>query len=96
MKKSRAPVFNYSTEARYADYPRRYSNEYHMAVGQVRGKPDAKGACATLHSARRQAAMAVDQGFCKVARIFDRRTGQYVYTYKNGVAGIIRHEGYVK
>ena len=95
MRKEK-PLFNYPTEKRYADYPRRYLNEYHSIVGQLRTKPDAKGSCATLHSARRQASTAVDQGFCKVVRIFDRKTGQYVFTYKASTDGTLRHPGYVR
>ena len=95
MRKDK-PLFNYPTEKRYAQYPRRYLNEYHVAVGHLRTKPDAKGSCATLASARRQASTAVDQGFCRVVRVFDRKTGQYVFTYKSSEHGTLRHEGYVR
>lgn len=87
-------IFPHEQERRYADYPRRYSNEYHCD-GRNR-TPDAKGSCATLASARRQAVRACDAGFCTTVHIFDRRTGQYVFTYKQSVNGVIRHEGYTK
>ncbi len=87
-------LFYTPTEQRYADYPRRWLNEYHCDARRV--KPTCKGACATLASARRQAVRAVDQGFCTAVRIFDRCSGQYVFTYKAGAAGVLRHEGYVR
>jgi exonuclease III len=87
-------LFYTPTEKRYADYPRRWLNEYH--IDSRHKTPQAKGSCGTLASARKQAARAVDQGFCTTVRIFDRRTGQYVFTYKAAVSGILRHEGYVR
>jgi len=82
-------------EKRYAQYPRRYLNEYH--VGGRRKEVASKGACATLASARSNAARACDQGFCSVVRIFDRKTGQYVFTYTaHAEHGVVRHVGYAK
>lgn len=87
-------IFRFDEERRYAAYPRRYLNEYHC---DARTKtPDAKGSCATLASARRQAVRACDMGFCSAVRIFDRMVGQYVFTYKASINGVIRHEGYTK
>lgn len=85
-------IFYTPTERRYEQHPRRWLNEYHC--DGRRAKPDAHGACATLHSARRQAVMAVDQNFCTVVRIFDRLTGKYKFTYKASPHGPLRHEGY--
>lgn len=87
-------VFPHNEEKRYAQYPRRYLNEYHCD-GRTK-TPDAKGSCSTLESARRQSVRACDMGYCTIVRIFDRKIGQYVFTYKQSVNGIIRHEGYVK
>lgn len=83
-----------STEKRYADYPRRWLVEYHC---DARSKePTTTGSCAELSSARTRASRAVDQGFCTVVRIFDRKGGQYLYTYKPSSNGTIRHDHYVK
>jgi hypothetical protein len=87
-------LFYTPTEKRYAAYPRRWLNEYH--IDSRHSKPQVKGACGTLASARRQAVRAVDQGFCTTVRIFDRRTGQYAFTYKASTSGVLRHEGYVR
>lgn len=87
-------IFYTPPEKRYADYPRRYLVEYHVDGRLV--KPTTKGSCATLHSARTNASKACDQGFCTVVRIFDRRTGSYVFTYKASKTGTLRHEGYVR
>jgi hypothetical protein len=80
-------------EKRYANYPRRWLVEYHC---DRRKEPTTRGACAELQSARTRASRAVDQGFCSVVRIFDRKSGQYAFTYKPSVDGTIRREGYVK
>lgn len=85
------PIF----EKRYADYPRRWLNEYYVDGRRSTG-PDAKGSCATLIGARRQAVRACDLGYCSAVRIFDRRGGQYVMTYKASVSGVTRHEGFVR
>ena len=87
-------LFPVPTEKRYADYPRRFLVEYHVD-GRTK-LPDGKGSCATLHSARKHAVASIDGGYCFVTRIFDRMIGQYLWTYKSSVNGIIRHEGYVK
>lgn len=89
-----ASLFYTPKERRYADYPRRYLNEYHCDARKA--EPTTKGPCATLFSARNHATRAIDHGFCTVVRIFDRKTGQYVMTYKGSAAGIARHEGYVR
>ena len=87
-------LFNYANEKRYAQYPRRYSVEYHV---HARTKaPTAKGACATLHSAKTNAGKAILNGFCATVRIFDRRLGQYIMTLKGGNAGISVTAGYTK
>jgi hypothetical protein len=83
-------LFPTITEKRYADYPRRYLNEYH--VDSRTKMPDGKGSCATLVSARKHAVCAIDLGYCGIVRIFDRKIGQYLFTYK--ASG--RHEGYVR
>jgi len=87
-------LFPVITEKRYAQYPRRYLNEYHVDARTK--KPTVKGSCATLDSARKQASNACDKGYCSVVRIFDRKTGQYMFTYKASANGVLRHEGYVK
>ncbi len=79
------------TEKRYAQYPRRYLNEYYLdARTRV---PQAKGSCATLSSARAHAVRAVEQGFCSKVVIFDRKIGQYVLGYKGSKIGVLRYEG---
>ena len=83
-----------ATEKRYADYPRRWLVEYHCDARQK--EPTTRGSCAELQSARTRASRAVDQAFCTVVRIFDRRIGQYTFTYKPSANGTIRHEGFVK
>lgn len=87
-------LFPVITEKRYADYPRRYLNEYHFGNRHV--EVGAKGSCATLASARKHAVNACDKGFCSVVRIFDRMKGEYLFTYKQSTTGVIRHEGYVR
>lgn len=87
-------LFYTPPEKRYADYPRRYLVEYHVDARRL--VPTAKGSCATLQSARTNATKACDQGFCTVVRIFDRKIGQYVFTYKASKHGTLRHEGYVR
>lgn len=87
-------LWNYPVEKRYANYPRQFLCEYH--VDSRLKKPITKGSCATLHSARNHAVAAIEHGFCTTVRIFDRRIGQYLFTYKKSVTGILRHEGYVK
>ena len=87
-------LFYTPVERRYADYPRRWLNEYH--VDGRRLLPDAKGSCGTQASARAHAVRAIDQGFCTTVRVFDRRSGQYAWTYKHSVNGVLRHEGYVR
>lgn len=87
-------LFPVITERRYSDYPRRYLNEYHMGNRHV--EIAAKGSCATLASARKHAVNACDKGYCTVVRIFDRMKGEYVFTYKQSTAGVLRHEGYVR
>lgn len=89
-----ATIFPHNEEKRYAQYPRRYSNEYHVDGREK--KPIAKGSCATLESARKQAVRACDMGYCATVRIFDRKIGQYLFTYKDSKTGVLRHEGYVK
>lgn len=86
-------IFYTPPEKRYADYPRRYLVEYHCDLRKV---PTTKGSCATLKSARTNAARACDQGFCVTVRIFDRKIGQYAFTYKASKNGTLRHEGYVR
>jgi hypothetical protein len=93
-KQSNDHAFPTITERRYADYPRRYLNEYHFGNRTV--VVGTKGSCATLVSARKQAVHACDMNFCSVVRIFDRMKGEYVYTYKQSVHGALRHDGYVK
>lgn len=87
-------LFPVATEKRYANYPRRYLNEYH--IDSRAKKPQAKGSCATLASARKQAVRACDQGFCTTVRVFDRMKGEYAFTYKASAVGVLRHEGYVR
>lgn len=87
--------FSYASEQRYAQYPRRYSVEYH--VDSRRKEPITKGACATLHSAKTNAGRAILNGFCTQVRIFDRKTGQYRLTFKGTAdTGIRVTEGYTK
>jgi hypothetical protein len=95
-------LFPVPTEKRYAQYPRRYLVEYPVD-GRTK-RPDAKGSCATLHSARKHASNSIELGYCAIARIFDRKIGQYVFTYK-GVnyttkegerQEIVRFEGFVR
>lgn len=81
-------------EKRYAQYPRRYGVEYHWHP--TRTKPDSKGRCATLVSARKHATSAIEIWQCKVVRVFDNKLGEYVFTYKDSPNGIIRRDGYVK
>jgi hypothetical protein len=81
-------------ERRYANWPRRWLNEYHF--GNRHAQVGTKGSCATLKSARRQANHACDMEFCTVVRIFDRMRGEYVFTYKASPHGTIRHPGYVR
>jgi len=87
-------LFYTPTEKRYAQYPRRYLNEYW--IDSRSRVPQAKGSCATLASARKQAVRACDQGFCSSVRIFDRMKGEYIFTYKASTNGVLRHEGYVR
>lgn len=87
-------IFYIPRERRYAQYPRRYLNEYHIYTDVP--IPDAKGACATLASARKHAGAAIELGQCHVVRIFDRKTGQYVFTYKGNKSGYQRFEGHVR
>lgn len=89
-------IFKPIIERRYADYPRRYLCEYHVFATNSIMRPDSKGRCATLVSARHHAMNAIDDGFCAVVRIFDSKIGQYLFTYKASKSGIIKHEGCVK
>lgn len=72
-------LFPVPTERRYAQYKRRYLNEYTWDSRSK--KAQAKGSCATLHSARKHAVNACDIWLCTTVRIFDRKTGQYVVIY---------------
>jgi hypothetical protein len=81
-------------EQRYSDYARLYSVEYH--VDSRTKLPDAKGACATLASAKAHAVRALALDYVKIVRIFDREIGQYLFTYKRNLNGISIHEGYTK
>lgn len=87
-------LFPVPYERRYTSHARRWLVEYHVD-GRTK-HPDAKGSCATLHSARKHAVNAIDLGYVHTARIFDRVTGQYKLTYKASVNGVLRHEGFVK
>lgn len=87
-------IFYTPTEKRYADFPRRYLVEYHVDGREK--EPTTKGRCATLFSARKHAVAAIDGGFCSIVRIFDSKTGSYVYTYKGTAAGISRADNYVR
>lgn len=83
-------------ERRYADYPRRYLCEYFFDARWHWTKPQSKGPCATLHSAKSHAVRAIDVFGCSVVRIFDHMKGEYVRTYKKSAHGITIHEGFVK
>lgn len=87
-------LFSYVPEKRYSQFPRRWLVEYHVD-GRMK-EPISKGSCTTLANARRNAVRACDQGFCATVRIFDRRNGQYQFTYKASAAGVSRQEGYVR
>lgn len=87
-------IFYTPTEKRYAQFPRRWLCEYHCDGRKV--EPTTKGSCATLASARKNAVRACDQGFCTIVRIFDRKIGQYAFTYKQSTNGVLRHEGHVR
>ncbi len=88
--------FKTPDEKRYADFKRRYLNEYFFDSRRRIDRPDVSIGYATLHSARQKATRAIDQFSCTTVRVFDRKTGQYVFTYKQSVTGILRHAGCVK
>lgn len=81
-------------EKRYAQYPRRYLVEYHVDGREK--MPSAKGSCATLASAKKHAVGNITLGYISVARIFDRKIGQYLQTCKKSTDGISIHAGYVR
>jgi hypothetical protein len=87
-------LFPAITERRYADYPRQFSVEYHVD-GRTK-LPDGKGACSTMASSKAHATRAIILGYCSIVRIFDRRTGQYQFTFKAAAHGITVHDGYVR
>lgn len=84
--------FSYKPEKRYAQFPRRYLVEYHVDGRSRAGasSPDAKGACATLKSARNHATNSIDDGFCGAAFVFDRKIGQYIIGYKGNAKEGVR------
>ena len=84
-------------ERRYAQYPRRYSNEYTFD-GRTRSveKYNFKSSCSTLVGAKTAAMKAIEHYGVGIVRIFDRLKGTYVNTYKRSADGITRHEGCVK
>lgn len=88
--------FPVTEERRYAQFKRRYLNEYFFDSRRRIDSPNVSIGYATLASARQKATRAIDQFDCTTVRIFDRKTGQYVLTYKDSVHGILRHEGCVK
>ena len=82
-------------ERRYAQYPRRYLNEYRWGRESF-DKASVRGACATLASAKKHASAAIDVWGYAAVHIFDRLKGEYVRTYKRAAGGISIHEGLVK
>lgn len=88
--------FQVVEERRYAQFKRRYLSEYFFDSRRRIDAPNVSIGYATLASARQKATRAIDQFQCTTVRIFDRKTGQYVFTYKNSVTGILRHDGCVR
>jgi len=84
-------------ERRYAQYPRRYSNEYTFD-GRTRSVENYsfKSSCATLVGAKTAAMKAIEHYDVGIVRIFDRLKGEYVNTYKRSSGGIARFAGCVK
>lgn len=95
-----ATWFPEKQERRYTSVKRRYLNEYFFDSRRRIDHPNVSIGYATLRSARDHASRAVDRFQCTTVRIFDRITGQYVFTYKavtHGRArGVMIHEGCVR